>query len=388
MFPGITLLVGVFLTWTGQQALRESNLDMARTRLNGRSRLVTTYLTDTLQTAEPILDDLTEKVETWAPDTPLPTVAEQTRQLLRGTQGVCFVSVSFEDGSFRGSFTQPDGTLHFLSTRVTPEGTRVDQFDFAVDGSLVAKSSTKGTFDPRQRPYYDSAVQADGRVWTEPYPFHPTERMGVARAQAVFRPNVEPKQLQAVVTVGFDVASLSRLLDHSTLPQQRPLLYTGSGQILAFSGGAASSKPLLEGSGSIGIADLSDDVATGYFKELELAEHDTSELPNTSTRWLDFSLNGSAYLAAEQRVGTDPEFDWHLAQVVPESVFLTSLESYSRQGYWVSGGAVFLALLGSFGFAQLVVRMRNATVRAQDRAREAVRRAQELGSYQLLERLG
>jgi ABC-type Fe3+ transport system permease subunit len=76
-----------------------------------------------------------------------------------------------------------------------------------------------------------------------------------------------------------------------------------------------------------------------------------------------------------------PALDWNVAALVPERVLFRERIAHERRSLWVAAGGLVLALAISLVFARHVVRVRQRAARATDRAHE-------LGSYQLVERLG
>jgi serine/threonine protein kinase len=97
--------------------------------------------------------------------------------------------------------------------------------------------------------------------------------------------------------------------------------------------------------------------------------------------FLRFATDSEPMLAMVAPVPELPELDWNVAALVPERVLFRERIAHERRSLVVAAGALLLALVISLVFAHHVVRVRRRAARATDRAHE-------LGSYQLVERLG
>ncbi|HET9992848.1 MAG TPA: serine/threonine-protein kinase, partial [Kofleriaceae bacterium] len=86
--------------------------------------------------------------------------------------------------------------------------------------------------------------------------------------------------------------------------------------------------------------------------------------------------------------GTTAPVDWQLATLVPEHVLFDATQRLGRQAIIASAAALFVALGVALMFAWNLVRMRRTVVEARAEARSARERAQQLGSYRLVAKLG
>src|SRR5690606_39536242 len=102
--PGLVALVGMFLTFTGDRALRGSNLDGARDRLSEQTRLVAANIRQVLAQAEPVLDRLAARTRAHDPSQPFESFAHVLVDLVQGRPGIAYVSASFPDGTFQGAY--------------------------------------------------------------------------------------------------------------------------------------------------------------------------------------------------------------------------------------------------------------------------------------------
>ena len=88
------------------------------------------------------------------------------------------------------------------------------------------------TFDPRTRPWFESAVASDGLTWTEPYVFFTSGHPGISTAVAV---RDEAGNVVGVVGVDIVIADLSDFLASLKVGRKgAAFIFHRSGEIIAF----------------------------------------------------------------------------------------------------------------------------------------------------------
>jgi serine/threonine protein kinase len=380
VFPSIVLAVGVFLALLGQRTLKVSNVALGERRLSEQARLVAARLGGALESADPMLDRLSDFALTHAPDRPLEAAAAMLGDLMQGRPGVAYASMSFPDGTFQGTYVEQDGRLTFQDSRIRPEGTRVRRYDYQGHDVITLRSETWSAYDPRQRAFYTLASDARRRVWTEPYVFYSTHYTGVTRTAPVYLQLNGQRRLHAVLTVDFDVSELSRLARSGELPGMRTLLFTPQGTLLAYTQHGKGTV-LAAADHVLSYRDLHDVTLDAFFERLR-------QRPKNGPPLLEFEVASAQYLGALARVSRDDTLDWHVGYLVPESVFFESLHLYGRRSFGIAAVAVLVALGASLAFARLIVGVRREAAEARALARRATREARELGSYRLVKCLG
>ena len=382
VFPAIVLAVGLFLTLVGQRALRGSNLSLGQHRLTEQAKLVASHLRGALDSADPMLDRLSDFTLTHTPETPLEPAAAVLFDLIQGRAGVAYASISFPDGTFQGAHIDDDGNVRFQDSRVGGRGSRVRHFDYQGHDVLKPLAEQVSAYDPRRRDFYLQAAAARTRVWTKPYPFYGNHHTGITRAAPVYLQQAGARRLHAVLTVDFDVNELSRVLRSGELADMRTLLFTGNGTLLAYPQGEKRILGLHLGlEQALSYRDLADPTLNAFFNAL-------GSQPTAGNQLLSFDVDDSQHLAALSRVSTDPTLDWTVAYVVPERAFFQSLHAYGQRSFAIAAVAVLLALGVSVAFARLVVRVRREAAEARAEAKRANLEARELGSYRLVKCLG
>ncbi len=381
--PGLVALVGMFLTFTGDRALRGSNLDGARDRLSEQTRLVAANIRQVLAQAEPVLDRLAARTRAHDPSQPFESFAHVLVDLVQGRPGIAYVSASFPDGTFQGAYVDDDGTLRFQDSRVEPAGTRVRRYDFAEGGTLALRLEERTAYDPRERSFYRLALESGKRVWTPPYPFYMTHYTGVTRTEPVYVGHGADKRLHAVITVDFDVNVLSSYLRDRQRGGGRAVLFARDGTLLAYPSGAPRIAKLpLRADRTLHYRDLGDPVLESFFARAE-STAGTSELA-----LFPVETGRERFLAAVAPASQDPALGWFVAYLADEADVFRSLRAYERRSLAIAGIAVALAVLAGGLFALHIVRVRREAAEARAAAREARLAARELGSYRLVSCLG
>jgi serine/threonine protein kinase len=381
VFPGIVLAVGVFLALVGQRALKVSNVALGERRLAEQAQLVASRLRGALDSADPMLDRLSDFTLTHTSDKPFEPAAAVLADLMQGRAGVAYASISFPDGTFQATYIDQDGAVRFQDSRIGPDGTHVRRYDFQGHGLLTLHAETRSAYDPRKRDFYTQASATRGRVWTAPYVFYGTHYTGITRAGPVYLQANGDRRLHAVLTVDFDVNELSRLLRSGELPGMRTLLFTRAGTLLAYQQGGKGGLPPAPADHVLSYRDLHDATLEAFFGAFAQRASDAQHL-------LSFDAGGAQHLVGISRVSPDDALDWRVAYVVPERVFFESLHVYGRRSFGIAAVAVLLALGVSVAFARLVVKVRREAAEARAEAKRANLEARELGSYRLVKCLG
>jgi serine/threonine protein kinase len=369
VLPSLVALIGLVLTLVGQHALRDSNLSMAGDRINEEAALLARSVGIALEQSDAILDRLGALARERDPAQPLVGTAHALRDLMQGRPGVSYISISFPDGTFQGAYRDDqDAAIRFQDSRVTPQGTIVKRFTPVGHDRLDAYFEERTSYDPRARPFYPLAVSAGRRVWTKPYPFFKTHYTGITNGQ-----------LHAVITVDFDVSALSAILSKIALGGATALLYANDGTLLAYPRGEAAIARLPLGQDRpLSYSDLNDPLLNAFFAQ-----------PTGRARELSrIHVNEASLLVARKAVSAAPDLPWSVATFLPEEQVLSVLHRHQWRSFLAAAAATILASLLSWLFARHILVTRHEIAVARAEAREAVARAQELGSYRLLEMLG
>jgi adenylate cyclase len=291
-----------------------------------------------LHQATPAVDLL---ASTLAEVTESDEIARRVLVVLRANPGFSWVSFSDRDGGFTGAQRTGDGTLLINRSHIVDGKTVMDEQVVAPDGSWQPHRHQDDTgYDPRTRPFYQRAVAAKQRVWTEPYVFFDQAVPGITCAEPVVG---KDGALRGVVTVDFDLNALSTFV--ATLhPSEhaRVLVYTDSGVVLAHPSARVVARGNQGAAGKLVTRDdIEDPAARAYFQA------------NGSD---SFELDGQRMLAASHAFEPGEGLHWRVAAIAPESDFMGALERTMRNVLLISLAVVLISVAFAVTFARRLAR--------------------------------
>jgi serine/threonine protein kinase len=385
LVPLLVLLVGLTLTFDSQRTLGATSREMADAQLRMRTESAVLRIHDALGQSGPLLDRLlavgaeATRLPRALPDGGLLPFALELHDLALSRPGITQCYVALPDGRFLSADRDrknPGGALF----QVTEDGV---SRTYRVEGHrLRLLGRAASAYDPRERAWYRLATTRRARTWSEPYSFYFTGTPGVTAVDVVLGAS---GALEAVVGVDFDVERLTEFMAALEAPDLHTVVFTGSGVVLAYPRGQAS------------LARLQGRDHVPTYREYEdpelraLVEHVTRAAGSTprrgGARSLSYKVRGERALAVLHTLeGTAPA--WHVATMTSERTALSALHEHRRTSLLVGAVALGGALLLAWGLARHILRVRAAVVRAEEAARAAAAQVRDLGSYQLLERLG
>jgi adenylate cyclase len=249
---------------------------------------------------------------------------------LRSNPDYTWVSFSGEDGSFTGAYRASDGSTLVNASWIVDGKTKMEEFNISRDGvwSPIRTSDDYG-YDPRTRPFYTRAVQANQPIWTPPYVFFGQEIPGITYAAP--RWDKQRKRI-GVFSVDFDLNRLSDLM--------RQVSGTGTGTTFMFTpDGTLLAHPevkCVECEGKQGrllkISDVSDPVLRAY----AAAAKGTDMTPapaaaaEQNVRRLSFDADGKHYLGAGTAYRVNDELSIVVGLAAPEALFLGPIQENLR----------------------------------------------------------
>jgi predicted Ser/Thr protein kinase len=164
-----------------------------------------------LEPAEPTLDELRLLAERGLLPVGDPEqLADHLAVRFRYRTRFDWLSYGDERGRFTGAERREDGAVLLNRSWLAPSGGRLREELMHPDGTRTPlRQSDRWTYDPRERPFYKVAAQAEGPVWTPPYPWFDGDGWGLTLALA----NRDAEgRLLGVFTADFRLAALSRRL--------------------------------------------------------------------------------------------------------------------------------------------------------------------------------
>ena len=379
IIPMLVIAVGLVVLLLGRRATRDSTETMARHQLAAQAIEVQHDIGFALDQAGPILASLRLLAE---PALATPDAVSRMRDVVSGRPGVAFTSIIFPTGAQYLTFVdQKTGELQVAEQHLTPAGNQRSNYSFT-SGEPRVVSTEVNNYDPRTRSRYKAATEAKARVWLAPRPFSVKSGTGISVAEPVYDAD---GSLTAVMTIDFDVADLSAFIGRAPLAGARTVMFNADGTILAYPSAPTPQAP--KDDKLVHYRAYNDPALDALFEALG------SSASAETQRFLHLSTSEGGYLASiavigGKHAGIAAPVEWFLATLVPEKTLFGASWRLGRETIIASAAALLIALGVALMFAWNLVRMRRSVSEARAEAKSAVERAQQLGSYQLVEKLG
>ena len=371
--PLLVIGVGVIVLLLGQRATRESAEAMARRQLIAQAAQVQRDVAVTLDQADPVLATmrLVANATLATPD-----AMQRLHDLVVGRPGIANIAIAFPTGALWSTFYDaPTGELRTGDR--TADGARTN---WSYTGGQHVAGVEPSSYDARTRPHYTAAIAAKHRVWMPPHAFSTSHKTGITVTEPVYVDGA----LVAVDTIDYNVDELSAAIGRPPIEDATTLVFTRDGTILAFPA-VAIPKAAIEQQRLLDYRDFHEPALDALFAALPAASE--------RQQFVRFDASDGAYLASIAAVGgtranTAAPIDWELATLVPERVLLGATRRLGKQALVASAAALLIAVGVAIIFAWNLLRMRRAVGIARAEAKSANERADELGSYRLVAKLG
>jgi two-component sensor histidine kinase/uncharacterized protein (DUF2267 family) len=230
------------------------------------------------------------------------------------------LSVGMDDGSYMEAQRLDDGRL-----RVASAGTRTGNAlvfrPVNADGSFGEPELVRPDYDPRQRPWYRSALDAGQPTWTEPYTLYSNSDPAMSASVPILDADA------SVIGVTTAVLTLGEISEYlSQLPEaSRGILYLVdyNGRLVASSAGAVS---IVDPDGQRQRARNHEDPLVALSAIAAGIEAPGEQSP-VKNRLVDFSLNiGTVrYLGQARPFRTEAGLDWLVVTALRENAYTTKL---------------------------------------------------------------
>jgi serine/threonine protein kinase len=375
--PLLVVAVGLGVLWFSRQANRESTEVLVQQQIRLAADHVGQQVVFALDQAQPLLDRLESLAN---PNADIADVGPKMFDLTVGHAGVSHLSLSFPVGLLRSTYFE-GSSLRVQESRVVDASHSVRQ-NFVVEGESVRViEEIKNNYDPRTRPFYLHALRVPGRSWTPPRTYFSTKTTGIS---AVTSLRDATGNVQAVMTVDFDINAMSNFVAELAVPGARSVVFSSDGAILVYSSRDRKA-PQLKQERLLLASDLDDPAITSLFAN--------SALPVTHPTSLMLTTTDGRYLATitpigGSRAGIAEPLNWFVATVVPESTILATTKQLERRMVIVGVVAVACAFAVALILAWNLIRLRRSVADARSAANQAQQQARELGSYRLVARIG
>src|SRR5262245_18314460 len=221
-------------------------------------------------------------------------LAPQLLAVLKANPGLSWVSYSDERGAFTGAHRTPGGGTLINRSHFVNGKSKLVEYEALPDGTRrTLKTDDDSGYDPRKRPFYLGAKQADRLVWLPPYVFYWQWVPGITCAVPV---KDAGGKLRGVLTADFDLNALSDFVAGlSVSARSRVFLFT-SDQVLPAHPDRRAVSGERETAKLLSLADAGDPLVDAYRANLN-PEHLTASDGEAFHRF-EFRQDWTGYLGS------------------------------------------------------------------------------------------
>lgn len=193
-------------------------------------------------------------------------------------------------------------------------------------------------YDPRQRPWYKVAKEADEPIWTKPYVFFTSKKPGITTANPVYDSS---GKFQGVIGVDIELDKLSTFISKLNVSANgRAFIISRSGDVIAHSE-TEKVKHLEKGKARLTkVNELDDPIAREAIKSLSLP---TRNINLTEPVFTSFTLKEEKFNAMFAPF-YDSQWPWLIGIYMPEDDYLGAIKKNKMLNICISLLAVLLAL--------------------------------------------
>ena len=329
VFVAVVALVAmqVFAVVVSGVSARDSAVAAAREGITREGQTTTEAILRHLEPAEQSVEVTSRLLQDGLIDSSSPGLERYLFTQLAVMPQVTSAFVGYPSGDFVFVAVDGDG---YRTKRITAEPQRsveVDRYDRFFELTSTEEVFTDD-YDPRQRPWFEQALETDELSWTEPYMFFSSQQPGVTVSTAVRVGN----ELSAVVGVDVELSGLAAFLDNLNVSTE--------GEAFVVSGDTVIGSP----SSYRERRETDDD---GELRLLTMSELGVPEITQTSpfeVRRIEAA--GRTDLVLSSDFPASEGLDWTLIVRAPEGSFTEISDDQQRTTLLVTLGGGLLVLLG------------------------------------------
>ncbi|AKT39186.1 hybrid sensor histidine kinase/response regulator [Chondromyces crocatus] len=245
--------------------------------------------------------------------------------LLRAFEPISLTFFGTAEGDFYGARRRPDGSIQVvLEDASTGRASRYYEVD--AQGRRTREADVFPDFDPRKRPWYAAAIQANGPTWSGAYRHFISKGMAVTAVQPVRN---EQGELLGVLGSDFLFLQVNEFLRSLSIGRSgQTFIMERSGELLATS----TNDPIfvIEGERTERIAAPESEQPLVRLTSRHLIERfgDLSRIDGIQQ--LDFEIEGARQFVQVERLQDGLGIDWLIVVVVPEADFMDRIHASTR----------------------------------------------------------
>ena len=261
----------------------------------------------------------------------------------RAFEGLSSITWGGAKGRSVGISRLPEGSGYMFMIKDEKTGDYLETYYYNPQGQMEKAPVDKRLYDPRNRPWYQAAVQAGKPAWTEPYAKKSKkEKSPVMLALGYAQPFQNSRgQIYGVMNAELTLNDITLFLAKLRVGRTgRAFLINQKGRLIATSTGVsitdATNFPVIA-------SDTGDRYISAAAKQIEAS---LGSLSAVESRYLfNLKIYGEPYLLMISPSKHNTGLTWIIATLVPESDFLSEVNAGRQRSVRIGIVAVLLTLL-------------------------------------------
>jgi serine phosphatase RsbU (regulator of sigma subunit) len=267
-----------------------------------------------------------------------PTLLEQALTF----KGLSSITWGGSDGRAVGVARYPEGYGFKFIIKDEQTDNNLEEFYCDIHGRMEKKPRDRLLWDPRNQPWYYSAVKAGKPSWTDPYARgykgSSNKTLAMGYVQPLYNSN---QQIIGVVNAELTLDDLSLFLEHQSVGRTgKAFLVDHRGRLAATSTGVPVTRTMNHPIIAIESADRDIALAAKHL------ENSFGSFKDIDARYqLKLKINRKPHLLMASPYEHETGLSWIIATLVPESDFLTEIQSGRQRSIKIGIIAVLITLL-------------------------------------------
>lgn len=254
------------------------------------------------------------------------------------------------DGQYFGARRLQDGDIQVVMRNKSGDN---QYFSVDMHGNRQNIVDTQINFDPRQRPWYQSAVAKEQATWSQIYPDFSSKSLAITATYPVYD---QQKQLQGVLGSSLTLSWINDFLNHLKIGKNgQTFVIDRKGLLVA----SSTHTPVLKKDEKDALVQLNASEANNPLIK-ETADYLKSQLESLNDiqdgRSFEFYLNGTRQFLQITPFQDKYGLNWLIVAVVPESDFMGRVEAITQTSIWMALVALLLGILGGVLTSRWVIR--------------------------------
>ena len=275
-------------------------------------------------------------------NTDLETLGRRLYHQIKSFETLGYNCYGTEAGDYDCYVRTPEGDISREMLTGKEENRRLERWSLTDDGQLLKRLEVVDGYDPRVRPWYKAAVEAQGPTWAKVYIWFGIQALCLDAVQPFYH---RDGKLKGVFDAGFTLSHFSRYLEQLQIGRSgRTFITGGDGKLVA-----SSAAPVLRASPDgkseqVPTVEILDSLSRAAARHLFGGALDLSQIK--VPRALSF-YDGKERIFL-QVTPVNPSIvnkDWFIVVAIPERDFMTRFNENTEHTKLLSALALMLAFL-------------------------------------------